>query len=98
MSMSKRRTTARAKIGALSRCIKNGERQPDDPEYLAAKRDLAATSIEEYIERTIAKAPPLTAEQSTQLAELLKPVRVKPPAKTPPKRAPKRGGVSRRSA
>jgi hypothetical protein len=34
----------------------------------------------EYIRRVLAAAPPLTGEQRAQLAELLKPVRIKPPS------------------
>lgn len=58
----------RARVGALSR-----DRQPNDPEFLAAKRDLAAANIEDYITRVISAAPPLTAEQRTRLAELASP-------------------------
>jgi hypothetical protein len=63
----------RARVGALSR-----DRQPNDPEFLAAKRDLAAANIEDYITRVISAAPPLTAEQRTRLAELLRPIRLCP--------------------
>ncbi|MGH3633927.1 MAG: hypothetical protein ACRDTS_07515 [Mycobacterium sp.] len=65
----------RARVGALQRCVKTGERKADDPEYLAAKRDLAAANIEVYIERQLAKAPPLTDQQRTELADLLQPAR-----------------------
>jgi hypothetical protein len=41
------------------------------------RRDLAAAKITDYIERILADAPPLTDEQRTALAELLKPVRRK---------------------
>jgi hypothetical protein len=60
----------RARVGALSR-----DRQPNDPEFLAAKRDLAAANIENYVTRVLAAAPPLTDEQRCRLAELLRPVR-----------------------
>ncbi len=60
----------RARVGALSR-----DRRPDDSEFLAAKRDLAAANIEEYVNRVIAAAPPLSDEQRTRLAELLRPIR-----------------------
>jgi hypothetical protein len=62
----------RARVGALSR-----DRHPDDPELLAAKRDLAAANIEDYVTRVISAAPPLTDEQRCRLAELLRPVRLR---------------------
>ena len=51
------------------------KRQPDDPELVDAYRDLAAAKISDYIEKILAEAPPLTDEQRTALAELLRPVR-----------------------
>jgi hypothetical protein len=59
-----------ARVAALSR-----DRAADDPEYLAAQRDLAAVKIEQYLEKTLAAAPPLTEAQRVSLAELLAPVR-----------------------
>jgi hypothetical protein len=47
-----------------------------DPEKLGeAHHDLRAAKLAEHIERTLAAAPPLTAEQLSKLAELLKPAR-----------------------
>lgn len=60
----------RARVGALSR-----DRAPDDPEFVGARRDLAEANIAAYIERVLAEAPPLSDEQRTRLAELLRPVR-----------------------
>lgn len=60
----------RAKIGALSR-----SRRPDDPELVDARRSLAAERITEHIEKILAEAPPLSDEQRTKLAELLRPAR-----------------------
>jgi Spy/CpxP family protein refolding chaperone len=60
----------RARVGALSR-----SRDEDDPELLAARRDLKAARLTDYVQRTLASAPPLTPEQRAKLAELLKPVR-----------------------
>jgi hypothetical protein len=51
------------------------KRPPGDPEVLDAQRGLASAKIADYIERTLAAAPPLTAEQRDKLAELLRPVR-----------------------
>ena len=56
----------RARIAALSR-----DRASDDPELAGARRDLRAARLEEYIERTLAEAPPLTDEQLDKLAVLL---------------------------
>lgn len=56
----------RARVGALSR-----SRSPHDPEYLNARRDLAAEKIAEYVEKTVASAPPLTEEQCDRIARLL---------------------------
>jgi hypothetical protein len=60
----------RAVIGALSR-----SRDPDDPDLVEAKRDLAEAKITAYVEKILAEAPPLNDEQRTRLAELLRPVR-----------------------
>jgi hypothetical protein len=40
------------------------------------RRALAEAKIADYIERTLAEAPPLTDRQRTALAELLRPVRI----------------------
>ena len=71
-------THHRARVAALSR-----DRAPDDPELLAARRDLAAAREAErgeiaarrlaaYIQRTVASAPPFTAAQIDQLSMLLR--------------------------
>jgi len=60
----------RGKVGALSR-----SRAENDVELVTAKRELAEAKIARYIAETLAAAPPLTDEQRTALAELLKPVR-----------------------
>ncbi|WP_324667158.1 putative PhiRv1 phage protein [Mycobacterium canetti] len=60
----------RGRVAALSR-----SRRANDPEYVAAQQDLAAANLEAHIARTLAAAPPLTDEQRTRLAELLRPVR-----------------------
>lgn len=59
-------TAERARVAALTR-----SRQPDDPQLLDARRDLAAARLEEYIERTVAAAPPLTPAQRDRLSALL---------------------------
>ena len=59
----------RARVGALSR-----SRRPDDPELLNARRDLAAERLAAYVAKTVAQAPPLTAEQRDRIAALLRPI------------------------
>jgi hypothetical protein len=66
---------ARARVVAFKRCVKTGEREPDDPEVIDATCELAAANITAYVEKTLAAAPPLSDEQRAKLAELLKPVR-----------------------
>jgi hypothetical protein len=71
-------THHRARVAALSR-----DRAPDDPELLAARRDLAAAREAErgeiaarrlaaYIQRTVASAPPFTAAQIDQLSRVFR--------------------------
>lgn len=49
--------------------------RPNDPDALTAaqeaRRDYYATALQDYIERTVAAAPPLTPEQRDKLALLL---------------------------
>jgi hypothetical protein len=49
----------------------------DDPRYDEARRDLAAALLNEHIQRVLAEAPPLTKQQRAELAELLRPIRVR---------------------
>lgn len=65
----------RALVGGLSRAVNNGER-PDNGELNSAKAELAEAKIEAYVEKILSEAPPLTTEQRTRLAELLRPVRI----------------------
>lgn len=58
--------THRNRVAALAR-----SRVADDPALLEARRDLAAAKIDQYIERTLESAPPLTPAQSQHLAGLL---------------------------
>jgi hypothetical protein len=59
-------THDRARVAALSR-----DRKPDDPDLLAARRDLRASRAEDYINQLLAEAPPLNQEQRARLAILL---------------------------
>jgi hypothetical protein len=44
---------------------------PDDPRLHDLRRDLAAIQLEEYIEKIVAQAPPLSPQQRLKLASLL---------------------------
>ena len=59
-----------ARYAALTR-----DRDPDDPVRVQAQRDFAAAKINDYVQQVLADAPPLSDEQRTALAELLRPVR-----------------------
>ena len=59
-------TVERARHASLTR-----SRTADDPDLLAARRDLRAARLEDYISKTLAEAPPLTDEQKSALAALL---------------------------
>jgi hypothetical protein len=64
---------ARSANGRLARA----SHHPVDPVRIEElRRELAEAKITDYVEKVLATAPPLTAEQRTRLAELLKPVRV----------------------
>ena len=69
-------TSERARLASLSR-----SRTPDDPDLIAARRNLRAARLEDYIRRTVAAAPPLSDEQRDRLAVLL---RGEPPGRRPP--------------
>jgi hypothetical protein len=58
----------RARVAALSR-----SRDVDDPDLVAARRDLKAARLAEYIQRTVEAAPPLSDEQREHLVCLLTP-------------------------
>lgn len=60
--------SARGKVASLTR-----SREPDDPDLLDARRTLAAANLEDYVSRVVDAAPPLTPEQASQIAALLRP-------------------------
>jgi len=64
-----RATQARGRLGLKSRRLPNNH-----PEIVKARAELAEAKIADFIERTLAEAPPLTDRQRAFLAELLKPV------------------------
>lgn len=57
----------RAKVASFTR-----SREPDDPEFIAAKRDLAAAVLEKHVAEVVSKAPPLTPEQRDRIAAILR--------------------------
>jgi hypothetical protein len=63
---SKRVAHLRARRAALSR-----DRAADDPEFVAAARDLAAEKLAEYVKRIVDEAPPLTEAQRARIAAIL---------------------------
>lgn len=64
-------THERAKVASLSR-----SRPANDPELVAARRNLKAIRLEEYVARVVAEAPPLTDEQRDRIATLLRPSKI----------------------
>jgi hypothetical protein len=61
-------TTHRARVASLTR-----SRTPDDPDLIAARRNLAAARLEDYVQRVVDAAPPLTPEQRDRIAAILAP-------------------------
>lgn len=60
-------TSERARYASLTR-----SRQPDDPDLIAARRNLKAERLADYICKTVDAAPALTADQRARLAVLLR--------------------------
>lgn len=61
-------TAERARVAALSR-----SREPNDPDLINARRDLRAARLQDYVQKVVAEAPPLTAEQADRIAAILRP-------------------------
>ena len=61
-------TSERAKVASWSR-----NRPADDPELVAARQNLKALKLEEYVSKVVSEAPPLTADQADRIAALLRP-------------------------
>jgi hypothetical protein len=73
-------TQARARVAALARGVRAGERTSEEldearRELALARRDLEAARIEDHVRRCLNNAAPLTTEQRNHLAELLRPAR-----------------------
>lgn len=56
----------RARIAALSR-----DRKPDDPDLIAARRDLAYERLAEHIRKIVDTAPPATPDQLARIGAIL---------------------------
>ena len=65
--MGAKALSARGRLGDTSR--RHG---PDSQHARDARRDLAAAKIEDYIDKVISEAPPLSVEQRDALALLLR--------------------------
>ena len=61
--------TAKARVGALSRAVRNGERPAADLD--AARQELRDARAEEYIRAALAASPPLSEDASHRIAALL---------------------------
>jgi hypothetical protein len=51
--------------------VKTGERPPDDPDLIEARRNLCALKLEEHMRLALAATPPITDEQIKHLIALL---------------------------
>ena len=60
-------TAERARVASLSR-----SRDPQDPDLIEARRNLRYLRLEDHIRKVIAEAPPLSDDQRSRLAGLLR--------------------------
>ncbi len=60
-------TQERARVASLTR-----SRTADDPDLIAAKRNLCALRLEDHVRKVVSEAPPLTDEQRERIASLLR--------------------------
>jgi hypothetical protein len=67
MALSKAAAHHRARVAGLSR-----DRKPDDPDLVGARLELRALRLEDYVAQVLAEAPPLTNEQRSRIAALLR--------------------------
>lgn len=61
----------RARLGRLSRAVRNGERPANDPDLIDARRDLAYEGLAEHIRKVVDAAPPATPDQIAKLSAIL---------------------------
>jgi hypothetical protein len=59
----------RARVGALSRSVRAGERPQEDLD--AAKQELVAVNLEDSVRKVLSSAPRPTDERLTRIAALL---------------------------
>jgi hypothetical protein len=62
----------RARIGALKRGIRAGERPADDPALTDAYQNMRAELLAEHVQKVIDGWPPLSSEQLDRVAALLR--------------------------
>jgi hypothetical protein len=60
----------RARVGAITRAVRAGERSATD--LAAAKRDLAAERLTEHVAKVLGSWPPLTEQQLDRIAAILR--------------------------
>ena len=66
-------TVTRSKLAnSVKRCRAAGGDPATDEDVATARRDHAAEKLHAYVERIVADAPPLTDEQRSRLAGLLR--------------------------
>ncbi|WP_076245133.1 hypothetical protein [Mycobacterium sp. SP-6446] len=61
----------RARVAALARCVKNGERSPEDPDLIEARRNLRALKLEEHMRLALSAIPSMTDDEIEHLISLL---------------------------
>lgn len=64
-------THERAKVAALTRGVRAGERPADDPELIEAYQNLHALRLEEHVRKALAAAPRPSDEQLQRIAQIL---------------------------
>jgi hypothetical protein len=65
-------TSERGRVAALERGVRAGERQPDDPKLIEARRNLRALRLEQHVAEVVAGWPPLSDEQLDRISALLR--------------------------
>ncbi len=61
----------RGSVNGYTRAVRDGKRRPDDPEIIAARRDLAYQGLAEHIRKVVDAAPPATPDQIAKLSAIL---------------------------
>jgi hypothetical protein len=62
----------RARVAALERGIRAGERPADDPALIEARRNLRALRLEAHVTKIVDGWPPLSQEQIESVVALLR--------------------------